>query len=259
MKLSIFQVDAFTDQLFRGNPAAICPLDNWLPDDLLQNIAAENNLAETVFFVREAEGYHLRWFTPTVEVDLCGHATLAAAWVILNELDLSATSVNFRSLGGPLTVSKTGDLYTLDFPSLKPERRPDNPPLEEALGTKIAEIWAARDTVAVLESEAAVRAMNPDFEKLKKIPGFAFIATAVSDEYDFVSRFFAPAQGINEDPVTGSAHCTLAPFWAKRLGKDSMRAFQASARGGEVLCRVKGDRVELSGYGVKYLEGTIWV
>ena len=257
MKLPIFQIDAFTDKLFAGNPAAICPLESWLPDELLQSIAAENNLAETAYFVREQNGYHLRWFTPAVEVGLCGHATLAAAWVIMNELDPQARAVNFRSLGGPLMVHRTGDLYTLDFPASKPVRLPASTQLEEAFGTPILEVWGARDVVALLDSEQTVVGLTPDFERLKKMEGFGFVATAASSKYDFVSRFFAPSQGINEDPVTGSAHCTLAPFWADRLGRNSLRAFQASPRGGEVLCEVKGARVELSGYGVKYMEGTI--
>ena len=259
MKLSLFQVDAFTSKLFAGNPAAVCPLECWLPDDLLQKIAAENNLAETAFFIREGDGYHLRWFTPGVEVDLCGHATLASAWVIMNELDRSAETVSFRSRGGELSVSRAGDLYTLNFPSRMPERLAENPQLEEALGTKIVELWGGRDYMAVLASEEAVRALKPSMEKLRGIDRFAVIVTAEGCEYDFVSRFFAPAKGVDEDPVTGSAHCTLAPFWAGRLAKNPLRGFQASSRGGEVHCEVLGDRVLLSGQAVKYLEGTIYV
>ncbi len=259
MRLSLFQVDAFTSVLFAGNPAAVCPLENWLPDLLLQKIAAENNLAETAFFVRETDGYQLRWFTPGVEVDLCGHATLASAWVIMNELDKSAATVRFRSRGGELSVSRDGDRYTLNFPSSMPERLAPNAGLEEALGTKIVELWGGRDYMAVLESEAAVRAMKPSMEKLRAIDRFAVIVTAEGGDYDFVSRFFAPAKGVDEDPVTGSAHCTLAPFWAGRLGKNPLLGFQASARGGEVHCEVRGDRVLLSGGAVKYLQGTIFV
>ncbi len=257
MKVPIFQIDAFTSALFTGNPAAVCPLEQWLPDALLQKIAAENNLAETAYFVRSESGYHLRWFTPVVEVDLCGHATLAAAWVIMNELDRKAVSVSFQSRGGPLSVSRRGDIYTLDFPASMPERLAPNPQLEEALGSPIVELWGARDYVAVLASEQAVRSVKPSMEKLKGLDRFAVIVTAPGQDYDCVSRFFAPAAGVDEDPVTGSAHCTLAPFWAARLNRNPIRAFQASSRGGEVHCEVLGDRVLLSGTAVKFLEGTI--
>ncbi len=258
MKIPIFQIDAFASALFSGNPAAICPLESWLPDELLQKIAAENNLAETAYFLPETGGgYHLRWFTPEVEVDLCGHATLASAWVIMNELHRETKSVRFSSRGGELNVTRNGDLYTLNFPSRMPEPLPANPQLEEALGTSILELWGSRDYMAVLESEAAVRALEPNMEKLKKLDRFAVIVTAASKEHDFVSRFFAPSKGVNEDPVTGSAHCTLAPFWSSRLNKNPIRGFQASKRGGEVHCQVEGDRVLLSGTAVKYLEGSI--
>lgn len=257
MKVPIFQIDAFASSLFTGNPAAVCPLEQWLPDALLQKIAAENNLAETAYFVRSESGYHLRWFTPIVEVDLCGHATLAAAWVILNELNPKAVSVSFQSRGGPLSVSRRGDIYTLNFPASIPERLPPNPQLEDALGCPIVELWGARDYVAVLASEQAVRSVKPSMEKLKKLDRFAVVVTAQGKDYDCVSRFFAPAEGIDEDPVTGSAHCTLAPFWAARLNRNPIRAFQASSRGGEVHCEVLGDRVLLSGTAVKFLEGTI--
>ena len=257
MKVPIFQIDAFASSLFTGNPAAVCPLEHWLPDALLQKIAAENNLAETAFFVPSESGYHLRWFTPAVEVDLCGHATLAAAWVILNELDTKAVSVSFQSRGGPLSVSRRGDIYTLDFPASMPERLVPNAQLEDALGCPIVELWGARDYLAVLASEQAVRDVKPSMEKLMALDRFAVIVTAPAKDYDCVSRFFAPAAGVDEDPVTGSAHCTLAPFWAARLNKNPIRAFQASSRGGEVHCEVHGDRVLLSGTAVKFLEGTI--
>ena len=260
MKIPIFQIDAFASALFNGNPAAICPLEQWLPDELLQKIAAENNLAETAYFVPETSGgYHLRWFTPEVEVDLCGHATLASAWVIMNELNRETKSVRFISRGGELTVNRNGDLYTLNFPSRMPEALSANQQLEDALGASILELWGSRDYLALLESEAAVRALAPDMEKLKHMDRFAVIVTAASSEYDFVSRFFAPSKGVNEDPVTGSAHCTLAPFWSSRLNKNPVRGFQASKRGGEVYCQVAGDRVLLSGTAVKYLEGFISV
>lgn len=258
MKLPIFQIDAFASDLFTGNPAAICPLERWLSDELLQKIAAENNLAETAFFVPETSGgYHLRWFTPEVEVDLCGHATLASAWVIMNELHRDTKSVRFRSRGGELTVSRNDDLYTLNFPSRMPEPLSASPQLEDALGASILELWGSRDYMAVLESETAVRALQPNMEKLKRMDRFAVIVTSAGKEYDFVSRFFAPSKGVNEDPVTGSAHCTLAPFWSARLSKNPIRGFQASRRGGEVHCKVEGDRVLLSGTAVKFLEGFI--
>lgn len=258
MKIPIFQIDAFASVLFAGNSAAVCPLESWLPDNLLQKIAAENSLAETAYFVPQiGDGYHLRWFTPEVEVDLCGHATLASAWVIMNELNREAKSVRFSSRGGELSVTRNGDLYTLNFPSRMPEPLPANQQLEDALGASVLELWGSRDYMAVLESEAAVLALEPNMEKLKKLDRFAVIVTAASKEYDFVSRFFAPSKGVNEDPVTGSAHCTLAPFWSTRLNKNPVRAFQASKRGGEVHCQVEGDRVLLSGTAVKFMEGFI--
>lgn len=255
MRLPLYQVDAFTSKLFGGNPAAICPLECWLPDALLQRIAAENNLAETAFFVKEAEGYRLRWFTPAVEVDLCGHATLAAAYVLLECLGLPADHVTFNSRSGPLTVHRQAYLYTLDFPSRPPFPTPVTEALTAALGRAPEAAYHARDLLCVFPSEADVAALQPDMKALAALPHFAVIATAPGDHCDFVSRFFAPAQGIDEDPVTGSAHCTLTPYWANRLEKPAMSAKQISARGGDLLVELAGDRVKISGRAVLYLEG----
>ncbi len=255
MRLPLYQVDAFTSKLFGGNPAAICPLECWLPDALLQHIAAENNLAETAFFVKEADGYRLRWFTPAVEVDLCGHATLAAAFVLLECLGLPAEHVVFNTRSGPLTVHRQAYLYTLDFPS-----RPGTPlPVPEALTAALDRapeaVYQARDLLCVFPTEADVAALRPDMKALAALPHFAVIATAPGQHCDFVSRFFAPAQGIDEDPVTGSAHCTLTPYWAARLDKPAMSAKQISDRGGDLLVELAGDRVKISGRAVLYLEG----
>lgn len=248
-------MDAFTSKLFGGNPAAICPLECWLPDALLQHIAAENNLAETAFFVKEADGYRLRWFTPAVEVDLCGHATLAAAFVLLECLGLPADHVTFNSRSGPLTVHRQAYLYTLDFPARPGTPIPISEALSSALGRAPEAAFQARDLLCVFPTEADVAALQPDMKALAALPHFAVIATAPGHHCDFVSRFFAPAQGIDEDPVTGSAHCTLTPYWAGRLGKPAMSAKQISARGGDLLVELDGDRVKISGRAVLYMEG----
>jgi PhzF family phenazine biosynthesis protein len=257
MRLPLYQVDAFTKRRFAGNPAAVCPLPKWLPDQTLLDIAAENNLAETAYFVAEPDGYRLRWFTPAVEVDLCGHATLAAALVLMDCLGFGADQVTFHSRSGPLTVARTGDLYTLNFPSRPGGVQPADDALAQALGATPEAIFAARDTMCVYGSAAEVKALQPNMEVLKTFETFAFIATAPGDDCDFVSRFFAPGQGINEDPVTGSAHCTLAPYWAARLGKSKLFARQISPRGGELWCEDRGDRVRISGHGALYLTGFI--
>jgi PhzF family phenazine biosynthesis protein len=259
MQLPIYQVDAFTDRLFGGNPAAICPLEQWLPDAAMQAIAAENNLAETAFFVREGDGYALRWFTPEVEIDLCGHATLASAHVICEFLDRGRRDVAFRTLkAGVLTVTREGDMLAMDFPSRpgKPIASPRG--LAQALGRAPKEVLAARDVMAVYESAADVAALTPDFAALKEIDYFAVIATAPGAiGVDFVSRFFAPRQGLPEDAVTGSSHCTLTPYWAGRLGKMRLEAQQISRRGGKLTCTLKGERVIIAGNAVVYLEGRI--
>ena len=259
MRLPLYQVDAFTERRFAGNPAAICPLPKWLPDATLQAIAAENNLAETAYFVAEPDGYRLRWFTPAVEVDLCGHATLAAAYVLMNCLGFGGDQVTFHSRSGPLTVARSGEMVTLDFPSRPGERQPIDPAIAAALGATPTEILAARDTMCVLATAAEVRALQPDMTALKQLAPWALIVTAPGDDCDFVSRFFAPKQGIDEDPVTGSAHCTLTPYWAARLGKTNLFARQVSPRGGELWCEDRGDRVRISGHGALYLTGFIEV
>ena len=248
-----YQVDAFTRTRFAGNPAAVCTLERWLPDPLLQVMAAENALPETAFLVPQGDDYHLRWFTPEVEVDLCGHATLAAAFVLLTRVHTQRRMVRFLTLSGPLMATRDGDEYTLDFPA-RPGS-PAEPPagLAEAIGCKPLEVLQARDWVLVLEDAAAVRALRPDMRALCEIAdifGVSVTAPGDSDGVDFVSRFFAPAQGIPEDPVTGSAHCTLAPYWAARLHKRELVARQLSRRSGELRCTLVGDRVHLSGHAV---------
>lgn len=259
MKLSLYQVDAFTSRVFGGNPAAVVPLEAWLPDEKLQSIAEENNLAETAFFVKEPSGWRLRWFTPVQEVDLCGHATLGAAYVLFHHLQPGMQRVEFASRSGPLVVTREGELLALDFPSRPPQ--PCAPPagLAEALGATPREVLQARDVVAVFDSEAQVRALKPDMMKLALLDTFAVTVTAPGTDADFVSRFFAPRAGIPEDPVTGSAHCSLIPYWAQRLGKTSFFARQVSKRGGELHCELKGERVRIAGRGVLYLEGQIVV
>jgi predicted PhzF superfamily epimerase YddE/YHI9 len=262
MRLPIYQVDAFTGRLFGGNPAAIVPLEQWLPDATLQAIAAENNLAETAFFVPEGLAYALRWFTPTVEVELCGHATLASAFVIFRFLDARRQQVDFRTLkAATLSVKRQGDALVMDFPAWPPERCPLPPELPAALGGKPKELLRHRQRyLAVFEEAGAVAALAPDFRELRRQGYGDLIATAPgSDGVDFVSRFFAPAHGIDEDPVTGSAHCVLTPYWAKRLGKARLEARQISARGGALTCALAGERVILAGRCVLYLEGTITV
>ena len=263
MRLPIYQVDAFTDRVFAGNPAAVVPLESWLPDAQLQAIAAENNLAETAYFLRSDDVFELRWFTPAVEVDLCGHATLATAFVISTLLERGRERMDFVTRqAGTLTVTRDGDLFTLDFPSRPPAavETPD-PALVAALGGPApVAILGARDYLVVYEDEAAVRALTPDMAALARLDRFAVCVTAPgTGEVDFVSRLFAPAQGIPEDPVTGSTHCTLIPYWAKRLGRTRLSARQVSARGGDLTCELAGDRVRIGGKAVLYLEGAIAV
>jgi PhzF family phenazine biosynthesis protein len=258
--IPMYQVDAFAGQVFTGNPAAICPLETWLPDDQMQAIAAENNLAETAFFVPNGAGYKLRWFTPAVEVELCGHATLASAFVILNDITPGEHSVSFETKSGTLTVTRDGDLYSLDFPSRPPEPVTDvYPYLIAALGGKPEAVLAARDYLVVYSTEEELRSLQPDMAALMTIDRFAVIATAPGRDADFVSRFFAPAKGVPEDPVTGSAHCTLIPYWSKRLGKSKLHAFQVSPRGGELWCEDRGERVIISGKAVRFFEGNIFL
>jgi PhzF family phenazine biosynthesis protein len=259
MQIPIYHVDAFTDEIFAGNPAAVCPLESWLPDDVLQKIAMENALSETAFFVPIECGYHIRWFTAEVEVDLCGHATLASAHVITRHLHPSLQMVSFQSQSGELIVGVEGDLLTLNFPSRPPE--PCNAPgiILEAIPVQPVEVWKARDYMLVYEDEETVRNMQPN-QSLLNQPDLNLswiIVTAPGEQVDFVSRFFCPGASIFEDPVTGSAHCTLIPYWSERLGKTSLLARQVSARGGTLRCQNLGERVLISGQAVTYLEGRI--
>jgi PhzF family phenazine biosynthesis protein len=259
MRIPLYHIDAFAERPFAGNPAAVCPLESWLPDDLMQSIAGENNLSETAFFVSEGDGYRVRWFTPTVEVDLCGHATLASAYVVLRWIAPSRSSVTFQTeKAGPLTVTRDGELLSLELPARPPERCPEPAGMAAALGKKPVELHAARDYLAVFDRAEDVTSLSPDFEAIAKLDRFAVIVTAPgSDGIDFVSRFFAPGHGVNEDPVTGSSHCTLIPYWSERLGKTKLEARQVSQRGGALTCTLTGDRVTLAGHAVLYLTGTI--
>ena len=259
MKLPIYQVDAFSNQLFKGNPAAVCPLSEWLPDELMQNIAQENNLAETAFIVPSNEGYEIRWFTPTVEVDLCGHATLASAHVVFHELGYSSDFVNFHSpRSGLLTVTKRRDEFGLDFPCDTISQIDVDPIHSTGLSKAPSAVYKGKtDYLFVYNSEADIRALQPDFEALKIHPVRGIIVTAPGEKVDFVSRFFGPACGVNEDSVTGSAHTTLTPYWSSVLGKTTLKALQLSQRSGSLTCTLKGDRVEIAGESVLYLRGEI--
>lgn len=259
MRTPIFQIDAFTTRRYAGNPAAVMPMDRFLDDAVLQAIAAENNLAETAFLVPEGGDYRLRWFTPTTEVPLCGHATLASSAVVMERLEPGRRQVIFHSASGPLTVSRTDAGYVMDFPARTSEPVSTPSGLAEALGVVPIEVVAdAFNYLALLESAQVVRELSPDIAAIARMDRSGVIVTAVGDGvHDFVSRYFAPAKGIPEDPVTGGAHCALAPYWAKRLNKTAFRAYQASRRGGEIICRLAGDRVELEGTCVFYMEGEV--
>ena len=258
MKLPIYQVDAFTGHLFSGNPAAVVFPESELPLETMQSIASENNLSETAFVVSIGETYHIRWLTPTVEVDLCGHATLAAAYVIFNHLGYSGSTVSFSSKSGPLYVRKDGEVLYLDFPvdSIQAVEPPN--PLISGLGVKPKEVYKGRDDfLAVFDNEDTILALCPDMALLSKVPARGVIVTGPGREVDFVSRFFAPQSGIPEDPVTGSAHTTLTPYWSRKLAKQQLRARQISKRGGELVCKDLGRRVEIGGRAVTYLVGEI--
>jgi PhzF family phenazine biosynthesis protein len=264
MRIPLFHVDAFTKQPFRGNPAAVCPLQEWLDDALLLKVAAENNLSETAFFVPRGKHYDLRWFTPRCEVRLCGHATLASAYVLLNLLQASLQTVRFETrLSGPLTVSKDGEKLAMDFPAMfaKPCTH-----LPEALirglqrAPRPSNLLEANDTyIAIYENQAAILNIRPDFARLEELHPFAVAVTAPGEESDFVSRYFAPSYGIPEDPVTGSAHCALTPYWTERLGKTQLYARQLSERGGELWCEMAGERVVIKGNAVLTLQGTLQI
>lgn len=257
MKIRQYQVDAFATRAFEGNPAAVCPLQGWLDDALLQAIAAENNLSETAFFVATEKGYALRWFTPVREVDLCGHATLATAHVLFEHLGHPGQAIGFETRSGELTVEKQGGRLAMNFPGIPPAPCSAPDILVQALGERPIEVLAADDYLAVFDSEETVRAITPDLALLGQLDLRGVVISAPGTGVDFVSRFFAPKLGVPEDPVTGSAHCELAPYWAYRLGKSTLTARQVSRRGGSLSCEMKGDRVVLSGHAVTFMEAEI--
>ena len=258
MNLNIYQVDAFTDKLFGGNPAAVVLLQEWLENRTLQQIASENNLAETAFFVKTKDGYHLRWFTPENEVDLCGHATVASAFVLFNYLDYRSEQISFESKSGPLTVRRDGEYYVLIFPAYKITPVEPTNDMLVALGKNPTEVFSMKnDLMFVYHDEATLQMIKPDFGKLKQCAARAVLVTAPSDEVDFVYRFFAPKMGIDEDPATGSAQCSLIPYWSSRLNKNVLDSIQLSRRRGILKGELKGDRVEISGKAVLYLKGEI--
>ena len=261
MRVPIYQVDAFTSELFSGNPAAVCILHEWLDDARLQAIAAENNLSETAFLLRSGEDFNIRWFTPITEVPLCGHATLASAFVVFNCLEWPKNIVRFQSLrSGVLPVTRNGDLLEMDFPARPAGRERVPRRLADALHHSPTEVLGtAEHLLVVLEDEPAVKELKPDFPLLMQVERRDIIVSAAGEKCDFVSRFFAPHLGIQEDPVTGSAHCVLVPYWAKRLGKKRLHARQVSKRGGELFCEDRGDRVTIGGKAVLYLEGVITI
>lgn len=263
MKLTLYQVDAFTDKLFGGNPAAVIPLQEWISDELMQQLAMENNLSETVFFVPAAAtadyDYHIRWFTPAAEINLCGHATLASAWVLYNILGHAKPTIRFYCQSGLLTITRQDDVISMDFPAWKPQPLKDFPAdLAVALGfVPFVQVYKYRDFLVELESEEAVRNCQPDFVRLKRLGEKTIITAPGSNGTDFVSRFFAPIVGIDEDPVTGSAHSQLIPYWAEKLGKTNLRAKQLSRRGGELWCEHQGERVTIAGKCVFFMKGEI--
>lgn len=242
-----FIVDAFTEKIFSGNPAAVCVVEDFPPDDLMLAIARENNLSETAFAVKTSTSYRLRWFTPSTEIDFCGHATLATAFVILTQLEQDLSSVEFDTLSGKLSVVRKGKLFEMNFPAYEPKKIPVTDEMQSAVGAKILEAYLARDLLMVLDSAEAVEQLKPDFDKLSKLNGLIQAVTAAGDKFDCVSRVFAPKIKIPEDPVTGSTHCLIAPYWSRRLGKQKLMARQASSRGGVLYCEVLGERVKVSG------------
>jgi PhzF family phenazine biosynthesis protein len=261
MELKIFQVDAFADELFKGNPAAVIPINAWIDDVLMQNIAMENNLSETVFFVKSNDIYEIRWFTPSVEVDICGHATLASAFVLFNHLGYSSNKIIFHShRSGELIVTREGELLTLNFPTDEITEVPISDEIRSCFNPMPVKAFRGRnDFMIVFSSETEIREMHPNFINLSKLYARGIIVTAKGDQIDFVSRFFGPQSGIDEDPVTGSAHTTLIPYWKEVLGKEVMDALQVSARGGKLTCKYLGERIEISGKASLYMVGTIFV
>ena len=261
MSQKIYQIDAFADTLFSGNPAAVCPLDNWLDADIMQKIAAENNLAETAFTVPVEKGYEIRWFTPEVEVDLCGHATLASAYTLMNFEGFSGEKINFFSRNsGTLTVNKNGDFLTLDFPKDNLQKVEDLAIFEKCFAYQPIEAYQGKtDYLLIFENEHQIQNIEPNIPEIAKINARGIIVSSISENFDFVSRFFGPNCGVNEDPVTGSAHTTLTPFWAEKLGKTKLTAKQISKRGGVLECELKNDRVLISGKCKTYLKGEIFI
>lgn len=259
MELDIYQVDAFADQIFKGNPAMVVPLKKWLPDNVMQEIAAENNLSETAFYVPEENGFYIRWFTPTTEVNLCGHATLATSKIIFLRNEVSGDRIKFNCRSGLLTIEKSGDLITMDFPVTYSDEV-EKPNWIKHVGGKPKSVFSCGDDLLlVYNSESEILELSPNFNELAKTKTRGVICTAKGEEFDFVSRFFAPAAGINEDPVTGSAHTKLMPYWVKELGKNSLVAKQVSNRGGVLHCTLERDRVKISGKGKLFLKGVIFI
>lgn len=257
MKLPIYQIDAFAERVFAGNPAAVCPLQEWLSDEIMQSIAEENNLSETAFFVPTEQGFHIRWFTPVAEVDLCGHATLASAYVIFTILGYEKSEILFESKSGPLKVTNSGGLMVMDFPSQPPVTCEIPEEIVQAFNDKPIECLKAEDYIVVFGSEDEVRAAQPELSLLKNVDLRGVVITAQSNRYDFVSRFFAPKLGVDEDPVTGSSHTQLVPYWSNVLGVKKLHAKQVSSRGGELFCELAGNRVLITGKAIKYLTGEI--
>ncbi len=255
--MKYYIVDAFANKIFEGNPAGVCVLNEWLSDDLMQKIAIENNLSETAFAVKEDDNYRLRWFTPGGEIDLCGHATLATAYVIANYVESDAATIRFRTLSGQLVVTRKGELYEMDFPSFELKPKPVTDAIVKALQARPMEVYMGRDLLCVMADESQVFGANPDQSKLMELEGLLVHMTVKGTEFDCVSRTFAPKCGVPEDPVCGSGHCHIIPYWANRLGKNVLIARQASPRGGTLYCEYKGGRVFLSGYAALYLVGEI--
>lgn len=254
-----YVADAFTDRVFGGNPAAVCVMDQWLPEELMMNITRENNLSETAFAVKEAEGYRLRWFTPGGEIDLCGHATLATAFVIMNYVDASLESITFRTLSGPLTVTRRDDLYEMDFPAYRLRPVEVTEEMAQAMGAAPSAAYMGRDLLCVFEDEDTVKNMAPDMEKVKALDGLLLHATARGSGYTCVSRSFAPKLSVNEDPVCGSGHCHIAPYWFAALNTERIVAYQASRRGGVLYCSMDGDRIRMSGKAALYSKAELFV
>lgn len=257
MRIPIYQIDAFTNEKFKGNPAAVCPLEEWIEDDLMQKIAEENNLSETAFFVKRGNIYELRWFTPEEEIDLCGHATLATAYVIFKYLQKDINKISFETKSGILEVFRNADLLTMIFPSRKGEKCEIPKELITGLGKEPKELYKSRDYMAVFEKEEDIKNLKLNMEELERLDAFGIIVTAKGKTVDFVSRYFAPKAGVSEDPVTGSAHCTLVPYWKEILNKSQFTAVQLSPRGGKLYCTDLGEQIEISGQAVSYLEGYI--